>query len=435
MRIQLPFLSILIAVGSLSILQSVSAKDFHCAPEAAGTGDGSTRENAMAMGSINDTFNDVMKPGDRMLLGSGTYEGLTLHLKQGGVPDQPKTLMGVDTGSGLPVIKGTWSIDQPTKGDKAIRVDGGASHISFKDFRIESFVFGVVVTEAEETKTTSQLKFSNIDMGQLRHGFYVEDCTDMTLEDCDLIGYSKHGFRFNGGCKRVRLTRCVADCSAGDAEWEKKTELFPFGFIVNQSDREQSDFVFEDCVAKNNMMPLQKTKYKNGDGFVVESSTSNVEFIRCRAIRNQDGGYDLKVKDVKMQDCVALDNSRGFRVWDTGSLSNCIVGRGGTGIWGNGGRLTVERSTLFSLTNTAVLTDDRSHDAIVLKNCIIASSKVASRKTSKGRTVLEDTLISDMEGATAEVKFVEPTPEWEGLSNGMDSLSHPEFGYQYPGKD
>src|SRR5262249_18364521 len=159
----------------------------------------------------------------------------------------------------------------------------------------------------------SHLVFDNVDLEQFRYGMYLADCDDMQLTDCDLKRYSKHGFRFDQGCDRVTLKHCIADCSEGDAEWEKKTELFPFGFNLNDKGAPNTAFVFEDCLAANNRMPLQKKNYKNGDGYVLEGITSNVTFLRCRAILNQDGGFDVKVADVRLTDCVAIGNSKGFR--------------------------------------------------------------------------------------------------------------------------
>jgi hypothetical protein len=422
------YMGVLLLGGTLA-----PAADFHVTPEGGGDQSGSSWGNALSPSAINQVFNERMQPGDRLLLGSGTYQNPALRLRVGGNGDAPKTIEGVNRGSGFPILRGTWSADAPSKGPTAIRIDAGVSDVRLSNIGMASFTYGIRVPEAKGAAKAERLQFNNIDMAHIRHGFYVADCTDLTLEHCDLRRYTKHGFRFDGGCEDVRLSQCTADCSMGDADWEKKTELFPFGFVVNESKRPQARFVFEDCVAKNNVMPLQKGTYKNGDGFVIERSTSDVQFIRCRAIRNQDGGFDLKVHDVKLEGCIAVGNSRGFRLWDTGTLVNCFAGWCGNGLWSNGGAISVTRSTFYSLRDAAVLTDDRS-TGVTLHESIVASCARATRSTSKGKTNVNDTVLSDMPGATAEVSFVGPSDRWEGLSDAMNSVSHPDKGYRFSGK-
>ncbi|QDU58887.1 right-handed parallel beta-helix repeat-containing protein [Aeoliella mucimassa] len=419
----------------LCVIGAAYGADFHATPTGAGLQDGSDWSNALGKDSLSTVFNEVMQPGDRLLLGSGVYSAAKLNLKVGGEPPAPKVIAGVDRGEGLPCLRGSWSIESPAEGATAIRIDAGVSNVTLTDLRIERFKMGVHVPSSKGLKKSSQLVFRNIDMQWMRHGFYLAGCTNTTLKGCDLSRYSKHGFRFEEGCSHIQLLECTADCSTGDAEWEKQTELFPFGFIVNQSSEQQTDFLFQDCLAQNNRMPLQDRKYKNGDGFVVEKTTTNVEFVRCRAIRNQDGGFDLKPRGIKLRDCVAVDNSRQYRLWDDGTLTNCFAGRGTVGLWNNGGSVVVTDSTFFGLTDAAVLTDDHADGGVVLQNCIVASCNRVARHTAHGKTEQRETLVADSPNANGVVSFVgDEEKTWTGLTNAMNARSHPDKGYRYIGR-
>jgi len=281
--------------------------------------DGGSWEHALDQEALGRVVNEMMKPGDRLLLGGGTYNDAVLVIFKGGSPGLPKSIVGVDRGEGLPVFSGRWSYESRTQGATALRIESGVAHVIIEGLRIKGYVTGVQAAAVKGGAPRSHLVFSDVDIEQMRHGFYLAGCDDLQIKGCELKRYSKHAFRFDQGCDRVTIQQCAADCSEDDAGWEKMTELFPFGFLVNDGGAPNTAFLFEDCLSSNNLMPLQTTSYKNGDGFVVEENASDVAFVRCRALRNQDGGFDLKVRDVHLTGGVAIGNSRGYRVWNTGT--------------------------------------------------------------------------------------------------------------------
>jgi hypothetical protein len=197
---------------------------------------------------------------------------------------------------------------------------------------------------------------------------------------------------------------------------------------VNDGGIPNTQVLFEDCLAANNLMPLQKNKYKNGDGFVVEGNSSDVSFVRCRALRNQDGGFDLKVRDVKLTDCVAIGNGRNFRIWSTGKLVNCFSGWAKTGVWNNGGPLTLDHCTCYELRDSAVLADDKSSQPITLTDCIIAHTPKSYRVTAKGKV----NLVGSVEFGTRDPMFVRPDATWNGIGDAMNSHAAANKGYHAP---
>ncbi|GAA4467568.1 right-handed parallel beta-helix repeat-containing protein [Novipirellula rosea] len=404
--------------------------DVYVTPDGAGRRDGSSWQHAFSGNSLQSVVDDHLHPGDRLLIGSGVYSNAKITITEGGESERPKQIVGVDQGEGLPVFRGTWSADAPTKGVTAVRIAAGVGYVSLKGLRIDGYVTGVSIVKASKAEDSSHLLFEDVDISHTRYGFYVSDSDDLRLVDCDLTRYTKHGFRFEKGCDRVELLRCTADCSEGDESWEKKTELLPFGFTVNNGDSPNRDFLFKQCVASNNMMPLQKGKYKNGDGFVVEGSAQRVRFHHCRAIRNQDAGFDLKVEDVRLMGCVAVNNKRNFRIWSTGMLWNCFAGGGVVGLWCNGGPVLAQRCTFFGSRSAAVQTDDRAKLPVTLRDCIISHAEKAFRKTARGPIDSEGTIISSPTGSDQASQFNEPTENWDGVGAAFDSRQFPDKGYR-----
>lgn len=420
--------SILLLLTIHGLPGDADAADYFLIPQGAGNQNGTSWENALAQQSLSDIVNKTMKPGDRLLLGGGVYKDARLTISAGGIAGSPKTILGVDRGQGLPVFASTWSEENPDKGATAVQIKPGAGHLVLEGLRIEDYKNCVLVSAGKEGANCPNLVFNDVDMRRFRHGFYLSDCDDLHLQGCDLRRYTKHGFRFEQGCDRVTLKQCTADCSEGDADWETKTELFPFGFIVNNGGTPNSHFEFEDCLAQNNQMPLQKKRYKNGDGFVVEGNTSDVRFLRCRAIRNQDGGFDLKVDGVQLVDCVALGNSRNIRIWKSATLKNCFSAWASCGLWCNGGPIAVDRSTFHELRTAAVQTDDKANQPVTLRECLITSCPQIHRKTARGKVETDGTVVVDQ---SADARYVMPSPEWNGLGAAFNSRAYSDKGYHH----
>ncbi|MFN3148700.1 right-handed parallel beta-helix repeat-containing protein [Bremerella sp.] len=418
---------------SLTCLSLTHAAEIYVTPQGAGEKDGTSWESAHDASSLEEIVNKL-NPGDTLLLGSGNYAGITLKINCWGTAEDPITIQGVDRGEGLPTFTHTWKIEDPSKGATAIRLGDSASHLNFHGLRFEGYRTGVQADKTSNGKGRTHLSFDNVDVNHCRYGFYLSDCDDLEILNCDLVRYSKHAFRLEQGCDRVRFTDCLADCSEADPEWEKQTELLPFGFNVNSGGSPNTHIAFLRCTAKNNMMPFQKNRYKNGDGFVVEGGATDVSFVDCRGIRNQDAGYDLKVEDVTLRGCIAIGNGRQVRIWTTATLDNCYFGYGGTGVWCNGGPITVDRCTFYDL-SVAAMTDDRAKHKIMLTDCVIANCQTTKRQTASGGGVLldETEVIGPQEKAkSTEKPASRPVPPWDGFGDPPALSEVPGKGYQAP---
>jgi hypothetical protein len=421
-------LSLFLSFGTAAV-----GRDWWASPAGSGEKDGSSPDNLADKKGIQKLL-DQLEPSDRLLLSEGVYQNLTLTVKKSGTPDKPITILG--QGDSRPIFESNWTIESPKKGPTAFLVEPGVSHVIFQDFVIRNYQHGIQARLDENAAPRSGLKFNNIDMQKIRHGFYLSGFSNLELIDCDLKSYSKHGFRFEQACSNVKMQNCTADCTAGDPEWEKKTEEFPFGFIVNDGGAPNTNFLFEDCASLNNMMPLQKTRYKNGDGFVVEGNSENVVFKRCSAVNNQDGGFDLKVKDVQLEDCIAFRNKRDFRIWATGRLTNCYAGWSQLGIWTKGGPVVADQCTVAGWKNAPVEAEDAAV-GIELRKCILAADGTLKSAAQLKAVALIDCIeTADLESAGL-VRQSDQNSAFSSMPkdlSGFGSSKHSDKGFQPPRK-
>lgn len=416
---------VLAAVCTCFCLPHGRAADFHVTGEGTGQRDGSSWERALSASNLAKILGQLT-PGDRVRIGSGTYSNLTLTMGASGSPHRPVIVEGVATSaSGLPIFQSNWRIDTASKGATAVILEPGISNVIIRNVRIRGYQLGIVAKPHSNVR--SGLFFEDVDIEQMRHGFYLSHCAQVSFTGCDLKRYSKHGFRFEQGNSNVVMRQCSADCSERDPVWETKTEALPMGFLVNDSGAPNTDFLFDDCLARNNMMPLQKSRYKNGDGWVVEGNTRNVIFRRCRSIRNQDAGFDLKVPEVSLADCVAHSNKRDYRIWTTGTLSNCFSGWSRVGLWWNGGPVKATHCTFHDLAEQAIQPDDMAREPVTLVDCLVSSSKQSDRA---GRLVRLEGCVSYGSGAVQDPAYVRPEPSWDGRGDAMNSRTYPDKGYR-----
>ena len=397
----------------------VGAGDIFVSPEGAGARDGSDVANAAPGSEISSLF-DRMSPGDRLLLGAGDYSGISIILRTGGSEGKPKVLEGV-TGS---FLGSNWTIEAPEKGSAAITLAPGLSDVVIRNVSIRHHCFGVRAQPSKEAPR-ARLAFEDIAIEQVRHGFYLSDCDDVLLARCTMKRYSKHGFRFEQGCDRVTVRHCIADCSEGDGVWETKTEVFPFGFLVGDGGVPNSSLRFEDCVARNNIKSNQTVKYTNGDGFVAEGKNRDVSYVRCRAFRNQDGGFDIKVKDATFTDCVSIGHRRDFRIWDGARLENCLAGWSQTGLWTKGGTVIAKGVTFFGHSKSSVELDDAAAGRVALTDCLLGSGE-PDYVASIGKYDADGTVVAKR---ADEAGFANGGKAWNGEGDAMNSSKFPGKGF------
>jgi len=444
-----------------------AGKAYYMTPAGTGSMNGSNWANAFPKTQMGTTLNTTMQPGDTLFLGSGNYGTSTMDITSSGTATAYKHIIGVDTGSGRPVFTGSWARTNPASGtDHFINFGStgtsGCAYWEIKDINLTKCQYAIKASDITTGPDHTNLILSGIDITLVRHGMYLRDVDNLTVEDCSVVGYSKHAFRLEFGCNNVTFRNCVADLTNGDNTWWDHSELYPFGFDVNDGGAANGNILFENCIAQNNRKNNQVVDidnaptgnfpgpedvdvdgdgvfdkpYYNGDGFVVEGNTTGpVTFTGCISVNNEDGGYDIKAA-ATFTNCVAVGNYRGFRLWDTTkTLTNCVAtfpyrrtydnptgAEGGEGIWIQKGSATVDYFTFYANTGTGA-DKDNSTGAMILTNSILSFSG-ASGTFKAGTVTLGTGTVTYRPGAGTDPVYVNPVSTWDGMGNDMDSITY-----------
>jgi hypothetical protein len=412
------------------------ARDYYVLPSGAGSKNGSSWANAYAWSdsSFNsgNILNTVMKPGDRLLMGSGTYgSGKTIFLTSSGTSSARKTVEGVDRGGGLPIIDGgSWSRTNPSSGSwTAISIQpSGPDYWTIKNLILQDVQHGIYADSNMTTQAVG-LQFVDITIRNVRYGAYVRSIDSGLFRRVEVRKYTKHGFRLEGECDNVTIEDCVGDMSDGDTTWYDHSENFPYGYILENVDGPNTNISFFDCAARNHRKNGQPSSgYWNGDGFVVEGSNTGISFDKCRAYNNEDGGFDLK-PDVYLKNCVAVSNKRNFRLWSsTPVLDNCVASfttkRGGSGgrngFWIDNAAATLNYCTGHD-TDGVLISEEGSGSVTVNFSVLTFTGSNGTIRTGSG---VENSTHRYRPGFGTNPNYLSPSSTWGGVGTNMNSQTY-----------
>ncbi|MDQ8187728.1 fibronectin type III domain-containing protein, partial [Pelagicoccus sp. SDUM812002] len=420
-------LKLLATLALLAIPARMYAVDYYVTPTGAGAQDGSDWSNAYDEDQIENLLNSSV-PGDRVLLGSGTYTVSPIDITTSGVAGSPKALEGVDTGGGLPLFQGTFDVKNNAN-YTFLEFPGAAHYWEIKNLRFKDqpFVIGMKRSGTTDTLRTNIL-FENLHFDTIEDAIRLYNTSEILVKDCTVIRHTKKAFRIGDYSSFVTFDSCFTDCNGGDLSFPSRP--IPNGFAGDDTDGQPiiHDITFIDCVAINNGYNQSSSQYWNGDGFSTERGTYNVFYIRCKAYGNNDGGFDNKASYITYQDCVSAGNSRGYRHWaDNGQMFNSLAAfnhkKGGTGssygLWvsGNGGELTVDYSTMHGGGHGITVENGSS---VTVSDSILSTTSSSSVFASSSVNLIDTATYRPGEGT--DPQYVDTDPTWQGVPlDAMDS--------------
>lgn len=286
------------------------AGTLHVTPD--GAGDGSSWERAAGLRSLEDLLYSI-EPGGEVLVAAdrGEYNvANVIEVSYGGRRGGVVRVRGVNSETGEPmpaVIRG--SRGDAEIGAEAFRLLRGADHLHFSHFAFHAigngcFRVGGPVTGLTIEDCTFQNIYrflENTDSGDenqasLRN-FAVRRCTGDQVERA----FSRIRFSSRDGLIEDCRARGLAN-EAGD---------IPVGCALE--DR-ASHITYRRCVMEG-FQQWRAGDYWNGDGFSDEGDNSDIRYETCEARGSTDAGFDCKSEDLVLENCIAEDNKRNFRIW------------------------------------------------------------------------------------------------------------------------
>lgn len=286
-----------------------------------GEGDGSSWAAAASLRDIDELLRRV-EPGGQVLVAAdrGAYEiGEGLDIFAGGFAGQPVRVRGVNSVTEAPmaaVLRGVRTENE--QGAEAFRLWRGASHLHFSHldfraigngcFRVGAPLSGLTV---EDCTFEDVYRFLENTAGE-DHGH--ASLRDFVLRRC-------RGVRAQRGFSRIRYASrrgLIEDCAAQGKPNEGG--YIPVGCAV---DDRAGDIVYRRCVMEN-FQQWRAGDYWNGDGFSDEERNFGIRYEACVGRGSTDGGFDCKSRDVVLENCLAEDNKRNFRIWSKhATLTGC----------------------------------------------------------------------------------------------------------------
>ncbi len=295
------------------------ARAIHITPD--GAGDGASWETAAALQSLDDLLLTI-EPGGEVLVAAdrGPYNLPDLvEISNGGRRAGIVRVRGVSSASGEPmpaVIRGTRAPGE--MGSEAFRLLRGADHLHFAHFTFHAIgngcfrVGGPIIGLTIEDCTFQNVYrfFENTasgdeDQASIRQ-FVIRRCTgDQVERSFSRIRYSSRDGLFED-CRADGLPNEGGDIPVGCA-----------------LDDRASRITYRRCVMEG-FQQWRAGDYWNGDGFSDEERNTGIRYEACEARGSTDGGFDCKSEELILENCVAEDNKRNFRIWSQrASLTSC----------------------------------------------------------------------------------------------------------------
>jgi hypothetical protein len=286
-----------------------------------GDGDGSSWEEAASLLDLDELLSRVVPGGEiRIAADAGIYKlDEAIELSSGGRRGRPVRVRGVNTATGEPqqaLLRGPVP-DEDEMGPDAFRLLRGANELHFSHFAFERFGNGCFRIGApisgltiEDCAFEDVYRFLENTASDERHasvrGFAVRRCRGSGV----VRGFA----RIRYGSSEGLFEDCVAQGlpnEGGD---------IPAGCAL---DDDAHHITFRRCVMEN-FQQWRAGDYWNGDGFSDEFGNHHIVYEGCEARGATDGGFDCKSVRVMLQDCLAEDNKRNFRIWSAqATLTRC----------------------------------------------------------------------------------------------------------------
>jgi len=294
--------------GSPQVLAAV--RDVYVSPEGAGTRDGHATTDAMTLAQglqlAAGGSNAI-----RLLLAAGIYDVSALGSVQLRTQaDAPLTIEGagpttVLVGGYAPGASRDISLFLLSRGN-----------VTFRNFEVRNVARFIAVPNggAPEGVVVSHVSIRDVYDGIVIDRGKQHLAQDWRIEDLDISGYVRVGIRLAGrNTQRIAISRAVIDGGGMGAA----SDCYKGGIQLYEA---VSDVTIEDVDVRNNV-GCAEASYQQGDGIEADDKQGAPRRITLRRVvstGSRDGAFDLKAKDMALEDLVADSagvSRSGFRFW------------------------------------------------------------------------------------------------------------------------
>lgn len=314
---------------------------------AAGSADGSSWQNAMAIEQLGKSINSA-EPGAGFLIGFDpadlrpvAFEETGIRIRTSGNAEAPiqlrAGLIGEDGGLAAPgggdlppffTSARAWSLALFAKKVGIpcyLAIERGASNLYLAGFRLDGTTgdgFIKFRASKDAPATFTNVRIADIDarnVGRVIETDKNAALSDLIVEDCRATGIVRGFARFRKISNSV-LRNLELDSANLDGGRRDVCQLIAVAAGDNVT--------FENITLKNALNAQIKSDgkqgYVQGDGIVCERGTSNIVIRNCRGSGMGDGAFDLKSTNVTIEDCSTDECKFGIRIW---SESNNVIRR------------------------------------------------------------------------------------------------------------
>jgi parallel beta-helix repeat protein len=299
-----------VALACLTVAKLALAASFYVDPLG---DDGNTGTDESPWRTVQHAA-QTLSPGDTVFVDPGVYAE-TVVITLSGTAEAPITYQGL-TGAIL-------ESPDPDASLSAFDVRDEVSHVIIDGFEIRG---GYHETIYLRTGATS-VAVRNCDVHDNRVGIWIQSATGIEIEGCYVHSNTARGLRVTGASAGVSIRS--TESSGNDDGWG--------------------------C-------------FGDADGFTVEETVSDVEFIDCVARNNSEDGFDIQGDDVRILRSAARDNGcTGIKIWQNGHIENSIVAGNNLGI---STASYFNASTTVEVVNTTVV--DNAGQQLYLRQPVIS---------------------------------------------------------------
>lgn len=287
-----------------------AVRDVYVSPEGAGAHDGRGPTDAMTLQQglqLAERGSNAI----RLVLASGMYDVSALgSVHRQTQADAPLTIEGAGPAT---VLVGGYGPGASRDVSLFLLTRG---NVTFRNFVVRNVARFIAVPNGG---TPEGVVVSHVSIRDVYDGIVIDRgkrhvVRDWRIEDLDLSGYVRVGIRLAGPrTQRIAIRGAVIDGGGARAA----NDCYKAGIQLYEA---VSDVTIEDVNVSNNV-GCAEAPYQQGDGIEADDKQGAPQRITLRRVvstGNRDGAFDLKAKDMTLED-LAADSAgvsrSGFRFW------------------------------------------------------------------------------------------------------------------------